>query len=237
MINFPLSEVYLESVDSTNSYLKRIIKENELLNGMSVMAKAQTSGRGRLGRSWLSSEGDTLCMSIAIKTPYFEGFTLLSALAVYDALKPFCKGEDLQIKWPNDIICGSKKLSGILCERVSEYTVIGIGINVNDKSFAHEIAHKATSVYLISGQKYDVKEIFRAVNKSFEYVFTKFGFNFTDDTKREYEKLCANIGKEVFAEHHSGVAVGVGSDGSLLLKKDNEIISVSSGEVAVHNIY
>ena len=237
MINFPLSEVYLESVDSTNSYLKRIIKENELLSGMSVMAKAQTSGRGRLGRSWLSSEGDTLCMSIGVKSPYFEGFTLLAALAVYDALLPFCYGKNLKIKWPNDIICEGKKLCGILCERVGEYTVIGIGININDKSFATEIACKATSIYLLSGEKHDVKEVFRAVNKAFENTFTKFGFSFSDEAKRMYENLCANTGKEVSTENISGVAVGIGSDGSLLLKKDNEIISVSSGEVAVHNIY
>lgn len=201
------------------------------------MTKVQTSGRGRLGRSWLSSEGDTLCMSIAVKSPYFEGFTLLAALAVYNALKPFCKGEDLQIKWPNDIICNNKKLSGILCERVSEYTVIGIGINVNDKAFASEISHKATSLFILNCEEYNIKEIFRAVNKSFEDVFTRFGFAFTDDAKKEYEKLCANIGKEVFAEHHSGVAVGIGEDGSLMLKTDDEIVSVSSGEVAVHNIY
>ena len=237
MINFPLSEVYLESVDSTNSYLKRIIKENELLSGMSVMAKAQTSGRGRLGRSWLSSEGDTLCMSIAVKSPYFEGFTLLAALAVYDALLPFCHGRNLQIKWPNDIICEGKKLCGILCERVGEYTVIGIGININDESFATEIACKATSIYLLSGEKHDVKEVFRAVNKAFENTFAKFGFSFSDEAKRVYENLCANTGKEVSTENISGVAVGIDSDGSLLLKKDNEIISVSSGEVAVHNIY
>lgn len=237
MINFPLDTVYLESVDSTNSYLKRIIKESGLARGMSVMTKTQTSGRGRLGRSWLSSEGDTLCMSIAVKAPYFEGFTLLAALAVYDALMPFCSDKNLQIKWPNDIICNSKKLSGILCERVNEYTVIGIGINVNDKAFASEISHKATSLFLLNNEKFDIKEIFKGVNKSFEDTFSRYGFSFAKDAKAKYESLCANLGKEVFTQNLSGVAVGIGEDGSLLLKTDDGIIPVSSGEVAVHNIY
>lgn len=237
MINFPLTTVYLDSVDSTNSYLKRIIKDNELISGMSVMTKVQTAGRGRLGRSWLSVEGDTLCMSIAVKNEYREGFTLLAALAVYEALKPFCKGKALQVKWPNDIICENKKLCGILCERVSEYTVIGIGINVNSKSFPAEIENKATSLYLLSGERFDVKDVFKAVNKAFEDVIKKYNFTFTKEAKTEYEKLCANIGRQVSSLKHTGEAVGVGEDGSLLLKTEDSLVFISSGEVAVHGIY
>lgn len=237
MINFPLDTVYLESVDSTNSYLKRIIKENELYSGMSVMAKVQTSGRGRLGRSWLSAEGDTLCMSIAVKHSYTEGFTLLVALAVYEALKPFCRNNNLQVKWPNDIICENKKLCGILCERVGEYTVIGIGINVNDKNFPEDISYKATSLYLLSGKKYDVKDVFKAMNKSLENVLTRYDFAFTKDARAEYTRLCANLGKAVKTETLEGEAVEIGDDGSLLLKTDSGIVSVTSGEVVVYNIY
>lgn len=237
MINFPLHEVYLESVDSTNSYLKRIIKDNELTRGLSVMAESQTSGRGRLGRSWLSRKGDTLCMSIAVKNEYHEGFTLLAALAVYEALKPFCEKNDLKIKWPNDIIAENKKLSGILCERVSEYTVIGVGININGKSFPEEIKDKATSLYLLSGRKSGVKDIFRAVNKSFENTLQKYDFCFTSEAKNEYESLCANIGKNVTTEKVSGVAVGVASNGELIINAQNALVSITSGEVAVHGIY
>lgn len=237
MINFPLTTVYLDSVDSTNSYLKRIIKENELMSGMSVMTKTQTAGRGRLGRSWLSAEGDTLCMSIALKNEYREGFTLLVALAVYEALKPFCKGKALQVKWPNDIICENKKLCGILCERVSEYTVIGIGINVNDKSFHSDIENKATSLYLLSDETLDVKDVFKAVNKAFEDVIEKNNFTFTKEAKAEYERLCANIGKQVFTENHSGEAVGIDDNGSLLLNCDGEKVGITSGEAAIHGIY
>ncbi|MBR3988414.1 MAG: biotin--[Clostridia bacterium] len=237
MINFPLDTVYLESVDSTNSYLKRIIKESGLSKGMAVMAKSQTAGRGRLGRSWLSNPRDTLCMSIGVKNDYAEGFTLLAALAVYEALKPFCSDKNLQIKWPNDIIAENKKLCGILCERVDEYTVIGIGINVNDKSFVSEIEHKATSLYLLSGKENDVSDIFKAVNSAFENVLTKYDFAFSKDAKEAYTKLCANLGKSVATETKSGVAVGIGDDGSLQIKSGDEVFNVSSGEVAVHNIY
>lgn len=237
MINFPLNTVILESVDSTNSYLKRIIKEDGLTQGLAVMAKSQSAGRGRLGRSWLSDKGSTLCMSIGIKNDYAEGFTLLVALAVYEALKPFCSDKNLQIKWPNDIVAENKKLCGILCERVNEYTVIGVGVNVNNKSFHPEIAHKATSLYLLSGKKNDVSEVFEAVNSAFENVLTKYDFAFTHDAKAEFESLCINLGKTVTTDKLSGTAVGIDQSGVLIVETESGLCTVSSGEVAVHGIY
>lgn len=237
MINFPLDTVILESVDSTNSYLKRIIKESGLTKGLAVMAKVQSAGRGRLGRSWQSREGDTLCMSIAVKNPYAEGITLLAALGVYNALKGFCKDSTLGIKWPNDIICDGKKLCGILCERVLEYTVIGIGINVKDKCFSGEIEHKATSLYLLSGKEYDVSEVFKAVVSAFEAVFTEHSLCFTPKAKEQYESLCVNFGRSVTTERLSGTAVGIDINGSLLVESEGALHTVSSGEVVVHGIY
>jgi len=235
MTNFPLATVYLESVDSTNNYLKRLIKENTLENGLAVMAKSQSSGRGRLGRTWLSGEG-TLCMSIAIKNKYSEGFTLLAALAVYEGLKVFLD-LPLEIKWPNDIISVNKKLAGILCERVNEYTVIGVGININDKSFDDEISHKATSMYLLSGKEYEVKEVFKALVKAFENTFEKYDYGFTKEALAKYKGLCANIGKNVRAKDFSGVAVDVLENGSLTIEAEGVLRQVSSGEVVVHDIY
>lgn len=176
-------------------------------------------------------------MSIAVKNQYAEGFTLLVALAVYKALKPFCKGKPLQIKWPNDIICENKKLCGILCERASEYTVIGIGINVNDKEFFGEIKDKATSLYLLTSRKLDVKDVFRAVNTSFEKLMTEFDFTFSPKAREEYKTLCANIGKEVKTEKYTGIATDIDERGGLLVKTEEETISLTSGEVAVHGIY
>lgn len=235
MINFPLNTVILESVDSTNSYLKRIIKEDGLTHGMAVMAKSQSAGRGRLGRSWLSNS-NTLCMSIAVENKHSSGVTLLAALAVLEGLKSFC-GSNLQVKWPNDILAGNKKLCGILCERVDAYTVIGIGVNVNDESFHPEIANKATSMYLLNGKKYDVKEVFEAIKLSFEKVFEKYNFTFTKDAKELYESLCINFGKTVTTDKLRGTAMGIDQSGALVVKTESGLCTVSSGEVAVHGIY
>lgn len=237
MTNFPLNTVFLESVDSTNSYLKRIIKESPLTSGLAVMAKTQTAGRGRLGRTWLSKTSSTLCMSIAVKNEYSEGFTLLAALAVLEALKGFCPDKTLQVKWPNDIICEGKKLCGILCERFFEYTVIGIGVNVNDKCFDSEIEHKATSLYLMSGKEFEVKEVFEAVLSAFEQVLSTNAYCFAYTAKEQYVKLCANIGRTVATDKFIGTAVGIGDDGSLIVEAEGALHSVSSGEVAVHGIY
>lgn len=236
MINFPLNKVYLDSVDSTNSYLKRIIKAKGLSSGMAVMANRQTAGRGRLGRTWQSADGNTLCMSIAVKNEHSDGLTLLAALAVFEGLKSLSEAP-LQIKWPNDIISHNKKLCGILCERVSEYTVIGIGVNINDEKFGGEIENKATSLYLLSGEKYEVKKVFDVLCASFENVFEKHDFKFTQKAKEDYEGLCANFGKNVVSANFCGEAVGIADDGALLIKTEDGLKAVSSGEVAVHNIY
>lgn len=200
------------------------------------MAKSQTAGRGRLGRTWLSSDG-TLCMSIAVKNEYSEGFTLLAALAVFEALKGFCPEKNLQVKWPNDIICEGKKLCGILCERVDAYTVIGVGVNVNDKCFDKDIEHKATSLYMLSRKKYETKAVFEAIISAFEAVLTANGYSFTADAKARYTELCANIGRAVSTEKFSGTAVGIGDDGSLCVEAEGVLRTVSSGEVAIHGIY
>lgn len=237
MINFPVDTVYLESVDSTNSYLKRIIKENGLDAPMVVVTDNQLSGRGRLGRVWQSSPGESLCMSIALQNSYCEGFTLLVAVGVYEALKSICSENSLQIKWPNDIICGNKKLCGILCERVGAYTVIGIGVNVNNKIFDEEIAHKATSLRFLCGRCFDIKEIAKAVSESVFSVLSKSGGIFDKLHKETFESACANIGRCVAAEKFSGVAVGVDENGALLLDVQGETKKVTSGEVAMHGIY
>lgn len=239
MNNFPLKEVRLNSVDSTNSYLKRVIKENGLYCGLAVSAKCQTAGRGRLGRSWQSVRDNTLCMSIAIKNPDPKGITLLAALAAFKCLKGFCGegAEELLIKWPNDIIYKNKKLCGILCERVGEYTVIGVGVNVNDSDFDSELSQKATSLYLITGKKTSVDALFKDMVSAFEKVLMKHGLAFTKDAKAEYESLCANLGKPVKAQGVQGVAVGIKDDGSLVVKDGDSLVSVAFGEVAVHGIY
>ena len=97
-------------------------------------ADRQTAGRGRLDHKWLSPPGENLMMSAVLSV---EGLSPLVANR---------KPGGLSLKWPNDVLCGGRKLAGILCERHGDNVIVGIGVNVNQRKFAPEIEKTAVSL-------------------------------------------------------------------------------------------
>lgn len=236
MNNLPEIKV-LETVDSTNTYLKNLAKENkETIPFTTVLALSQTKGRGRLSRSWISREGETLCMSILLPFRGDSSITLLCALGVYKALKKFVPS-GLRIKWPNDILFERKKLCGILCEAVGDFVAAGIGLNVNSLSFPEEIACKATSLKLITKEDYSLTEIANLIRDEVYLTMTEYGFTLTEDAVKLYNSLCINIGREVKNEKLSGIAKGIDKSGALLVENKNGLFSLSAGEVVISGIY
>ena len=134
-------------------------------------ADMQMAGRGRLDHKWLSPPGENLLMSAVIdvaEDPLHEVVTLplIAGLAVAKAICKmyFSNGDEsgcakVKIKWPNDILVEHRKICGILCERNGDNIIIGIGINVNQSSFASEIADRATSLRLEMGKSHDVEKV------------------------------------------------------------------------------
>jgi BirA family biotin operon repressor/biotin-[acetyl-CoA-carboxylase] ligase len=144
--NTDMNITWLDIVDSTNNEAKRQIQS---LNHMSVISSFhQTAGRGQRGNSWRSEKGMNLTFSIVIKYGA-DGYgdlnpsnqfliSKVTSLAVTEFLKRF--GIDAQIKWPNDIYVKNKKIAGILIEHALQgntmaYSIIGIGLNVNQLNF------------------------------------------------------------------------------------------------------
>lgn len=232
--------IRLKQTESTNTYAKALLKTGELSAPFTlVYTDNQTAGRGRLGRSWESKEGDTLCMSLIAPYPFKPAITLLSALAVYKTLSEICEEimEDLKIKWPNDLIVNNKKICGILTESVSNAAVIGIGINLNTLDFSEEINHKATSLKLLTNKEFDPFIISQKIAESLVSILKETDGEFTDSACKEYLSICANIGKEVCFKNKKGIATGVDKDGSLLVTTDGNTEKISSGEVFVSGIY
>lgn len=158
--------IKLDAIDSTNDYLKKLSKETEVENYTVVMANEQTKGKGQMGAKWFSEKGKNLTMSILIKNIQLRNDIVFSlnvatALSVLNVLK---KNQipNVSIKWPNDIMSDSKKVSGILIENSlkpdgSFNSVIGIGLNVNQTNF--EGLPQATSLTCITGKSYNLEEI------------------------------------------------------------------------------
>lgn len=164
---------YFPTIGSTNDVASRLAAGGAP-EGTTVAAEAQTSGRGRLGRTWFSPQGAGLYVSIVIRpdaggrglqgraaaAPSLPAVvTLASGVALADAIQE-STGLQVEIKWPNDIVCGRRKLAGILAEASAqgaelEYVILGFGVNIRPVTYPPDVAQRATSIEAELGRPVD----------------------------------------------------------------------------------
>lgn len=187
------------------------------------VARAQTEGRGRLDHRWLSEAGLNLTFSAVVPAggDVAEAATLplVAGLAVVEAL-----GDGFEVKWPNDVYFGGRKLCGILCERDGNNVIVGIGININQTRFPPAIADRATSLKLIHGRAFDLEAVLAQVLASLQSLHARwekggFGALLGDFAARDYLK---NRPVSVFQTDAdlapvTGIAQGVTAAGALLV--------------------
>jgi BirA family biotin operon repressor/biotin-[acetyl-CoA-carboxylase] ligase len=248
---------YEEKVGSTN-LMARELAVKGAKNGTVVIADTQDKGKGRNGKIWTSPKACNIYLSIILKPKFSpeaaNGMTILAATAAAESIKEISSITP-QIKWPNDILVNSKKVSGILTEmstqnNIIEYIIIGIGINVNlkEEDIYEDIKNIATSLYIertkefkqLNGNDLFVNRnnlIISFLNK-FEKYYETFLSTGLSSILQTYQKYFGMIGKdvEINSENHKvkGQVVGIDSRGALLLKTgENELEKVVSGELTV----
>jgi BirA family transcriptional regulator, biotin operon repressor / biotin---[acetyl-CoA-carboxylase] ligase len=165
--------IHVESIGSTNDYALQLAADPGRKEGLVVRTDEQTAGRGQRGTSWVAEPRANLLLSVLLRPvwlPVQDQFRLsvMAALAVHDAFCATLRGvgqvvEMLDIKWPNDLWLGSRKVGGILIQNTIgdgglEASVVGIGLNINQIQFPPE-ASNATSLALATGQLYDLSEV------------------------------------------------------------------------------
>src|SRR5581483_105763 len=138
-------------IDSTQR-LARDLARAGAEEGTCVVAEAQSAGRGRLGRTWHSPPGTNLYCSVVLRPPLAPA-AVPAAVAETTTLSA-------EIKWPNDVLVGGRKVAGILTELEAElervrFVIVGIGVNLNTTAFPAELAERATSLALASGRPVD----------------------------------------------------------------------------------
>lgn len=170
----PLKQFHFATIESTNDWAKEHC-DKCLKNGITLItADAQTSGRGRYSRHWLSPPGQNLCATYVFflkddsfdRTPYVQ----LMAKAVQKMLQGY--GLQAEIKWPNDVMISGKKISGILCEihpvEESSAIIIGVGLNVNmAQELLDTIDQPATSLLVETSRHFSIEDVTRALTKTF----------------------------------------------------------------------
>lgn len=239
-----------ETVDSTITEAKRLKMDGKMNEGL-IIAQQQTDGKGRRGRTWVSSDEKGIWMSMLL-TPDIPPskasmLTLLAGLSVVEAIKT-TTALKAQIKWPNDIVINGKKVCGILTEMSAQldyinYVVVGIGINVNHSQMDESIAEIASSLKMITGSSVSRMALLTQVLQSFEALYDSFIKTMSLDFVIEaYNEACINVGMalkvESYGEVRYGRGVRVDSEGQLIVAGDDgESFSVNAGEVSVRGLY
>lgn len=170
--------IRLEETESTNSYLRDLLKSQHLEEGSVVVADFQTAGRGQVGNSWYSDKGDNLLFSLLIYPtgiPANEQFIIsrMVSLAIKNTLDQFA--DDIRIKWPNDIYWKERKIAGILIEnslqgKIIENSIIGIGLNLNQQIFPVELPNPV-SLRQITATEQDKNYILDLLLKEFFLLY------------------------------------------------------------------
>jgi BirA family biotin operon repressor/biotin-[acetyl-CoA-carboxylase] ligase len=173
--------IHLETVDSTNTYLRELLTKSSPIEGTVVWADAQTAGRGQVGSRWEAAIKENLTASFLFLPKWLaarERFALSQsvALAIYDCLLAEGVAEgDLRIKWPNDIYVGGQKIAGVLIENelreaFLEQSIVGIGINVNQVEFGQQL-YKATSIKKVLKKSSDITQLLGRLSAFLEYRY------------------------------------------------------------------
>lgn len=237
--------IKLSAINSTNDYLKGLLAERYVENFTVVVAEDQTQGRGQMGAQWNVEPGKNLTFSILVKDLLLkieEIFALNAAVAISitEALEGFIKSKTA-IKWPNDILAGNNKIGGILIENSIRndgeiYSIIGIGVNVNQKDFS--VLPKASSLSVIEGREFDKEAIMQAIidklrrnvsrilNNDIDAIWSMYHHKlFKKDVPMPFEK----DGKRFM-----GIIKGVSKDGNLQLQlEDDSVATLGLKEVAM----
>lgn len=241
---------YFDTIDSTNNFLKR----QALLgapHGSVAVADCQTGGKGRLGRSFQSPGGVGIYLSVLLRPDCPQGelmhLTCAVGTAMCDALERSA-GIRPGIKWTNDLVCGKRKISGILVELLTDgagklCVVIGIGVNCCQQltDFPEELRDRAGSLAMVTGHAIDRPKVAAAMMEALARMDRNL-LTGKAAMLAQYRRDCITLGQRISVvrgdEVRHGTALDIGDDGDLIVRfDDGHTEAVSSGEVSIRGMY
>ncbi|MCH9630991.1 MAG: Bifunctional ligase/repressor BirA [Chlamydiia bacterium] len=239
----PIHHLHLESIDSTNDYVKTHYEEFDLGRLSLVSATVQNHGRGTKQKSWNSTSPHNIYATFFFETKSEKDLQCLAQLLSLSAAKVIEKfGFCPTIKWPNDILVDHKKLGGVLCEIIhtkdASLVVIGIGLNVNmPKSVLDEIDQPANSLFVSSGKVFSSQDVLKKIGNEFQkdlYVFLEEGFKPFCELYNSY--MVYRELPVVENDTPIGFSQRVTDNGFLECRgKKGEISYISSGSIDIRN--
>ena len=245
------SLLWFDSIESTNTTARELARQGAP-HGTVLIADQQTGGRGRRGRSFHSPAGSGIYMSVILHPrcapQQIMHLTCASAVAMCDAVEA-ATGLRPGIKWTNDLVCGKRKIAGVLTELGFDnrgnvdFAVIGIGINCcqQEADFPEDIRRIAGSLASVTGQKIDRALVAVAMMDALFRMDAKL-LTGKAHTLNRYRQDCITLGQEISLvrgeEVRHGTALDIDEDGALIVRfSDGQISAVNSGEVSVRGMY
>ncbi|MCR9227749.1 MAG: biotin--[acetyl-CoA-carboxylase] ligase [Flavobacteriaceae bacterium] len=226
----------LDATDSTNQYLKDLLRSENPSDYMVVVAERQLKGRGQMGTIWQSEGGKNLTFSVlrrfdTLNVEHQFVLNVAVSMAVFDALTELSI-PDVKIKWPNDIMSGSKKICGILIENVLKgdkvgRSIIGIGLNVNQTDFTN--LEKVSSLRRIMGRNFDLDELLYGVLHRLQHHMEDIGSKTVKQLLPSYQKLLFRKDKpSTFTNNEGEMFMGfirkVSPTGKLVIELEDQIL-------------
>ncbi len=183
------------SIDSTNKYAIELLSKIRPKEGTAIIADFQTDGKGQVDSKWQSNSNENILMSIilypeslAVTNQYL--MSCMISLSIRSVLSSILIDREIKIKWPNDILCGDKKIAGILIHNTLKgkklkSSVVGMGININQSYFPSDIPN-ATSILLESGVAVQIEEVRELL---FEELDKRYNNLYENEAKMRQEYL------------------------------------------------
>jgi BirA family transcriptional regulator, biotin operon repressor / biotin---[acetyl-CoA-carboxylase] ligase len=205
------------------------LAESGCESGTVVVAKRQTAGQGRFGRTWHSEPGAGLYMSQVLRLKICGDslplVTLALGLATAEALTQVASVAP-DLRWPNDVLLNGKKCAGILVQLVDGVLITGIGINVNHETFPDQLAGLATSLRQATGREHDLDYLLDALIGSIDDHVERLMQNGRDPVLRAFSQASSYVrGRRVVVEQNgtelTGMTDGLDAQGFLVLREDN----------------
>ena len=235
-------------VDSTNEEARRLARGGAS-HGAVIWAKRQIRGKGRLGREWISDEGN-LFVSLLLQPPVelidAAQFSFVTALAVVEALQPVVSEVGtLSLKWPNDILLNGRKLGGILLETEPAeeegrfWLIAGIGINVENAPTDGEVLYPATCLKQAGIEIISAKIVLSRLLPHFVECYDRWMAKGFEPIRKEWLKLAHGLNQPASVmsgkEEYSGTFIGIDAQGRMQMTlADGTLMHLTSGDVLHH---
>ncbi len=231
-----------DQLDSTNQEAIKWLSKTDPIEGTAIMTDYQDGGRGQFDRSWHSEKGQNILMSVILKPQFLRlerqfDLNIMTSVGVSEFLESQFHLE-VKIKWPNDIYCSDKKISGILIQnflagKTIRHTVVGIGVNLNQQQFPPDLP-LATSVFIESNRISDLPQSRLQLLANLDETYQRLKKD-RDRLEKAYTERLYGRGERRWFQGRDGaiegVLTGVDDNGKLKVQLENGIATFDNHEI------